>query len=153
MIRLVSTPERQSWWLLERCQSLLACSPQRWTCDRGEILMVPEKGTLVPVLSHLYINLETTVENSRNDCYDEYFPCRTEGHYWVLPATEELHAKERKDDDEEEEEEDEGDDGLHGVHQRHDQVSQRSPVPSQGTKHPVLNVPAAFHQPWNSLCE
>lgn len=41
----------------------------------------------------------------------------------LLPATEELHAKESEDDDEEEEEEDEGDDGLHGIHQRDDQVS------------------------------
>lgn len=49
----------------------------------------------------------------------------------MLPATEELHAKESKDNDEEEEEEDEGDDGLHGVHQRDDQVSQRRPIPSQ----------------------
>ena len=40
----------------------------------------------------------------------------------VLPATEELHAKQCKHHDEEEEEEDEGDDGLHGVHQRHHQV-------------------------------
>lgn len=47
----------------------------------------------------------------------------------MLPATEELHAKERKDNDEKEEEEDEGDDGFHGVHQRDDQVSQRCPVP------------------------
>lgn len=49
----------------------------------------------------------------------------------MLPATEELHAKQRKDYDEEEEEEDEGDDGLHGVHQRDNQVSQRCPVPWQ----------------------
>lgn len=47
----------------------------------------------------------------------------------VLPATKELHAKQRKDDNEEEEEEDEGDDGLHGVHQGDDQVSQRCPIP------------------------
>lgn len=47
----------------------------------------------------------------------------------MLPATEELHAKECKDNDEEEEEKDEGDDGLHGVHQRDDQVSQRRPIP------------------------
>lgn len=47
----------------------------------------------------------------------------------MLPATKELHAKQRKDDNEEEEEEDEGDDGLHGVHQGDDQVSQRCPVP------------------------
>lgn len=50
---------------------------------------------------------------------------------WELPAAEELHAEERKDNDEEEEEEDEGDDGLHGVHQRHDQISQRRPIPSE----------------------
>lgn len=47
----------------------------------------------------------------------------------VLPATEELHAEECKDNDEEEKEENEGDDGFHGVHQRDDQVSQRRPVP------------------------
>lgn len=53
------------------------------------------------------------------------------GDCWELPAAEELHAEERKDNDEEEEEEDEGDDGLHGVHQRHNQISQRRPIPSE----------------------
>lgn len=47
----------------------------------------------------------------------------------MLPATKELHAEERKDDNEEEEEEDEGDDGLHGVHQGDNQISQRRPIP------------------------
>lgn len=59
----------------------------------------------------------------------KYFHQTTVGDYSLLPATEELHAKECENEDEEEEEEDEGDDGLHGVHQRDDQVSQRRPIP------------------------
>lgn len=51
--------------------------------------------------------------------------------FYLLPATEELHAKQRKDNDEEEEKENEGNDGLHGVHQRDDQVSKRRPIPWQ----------------------
>lgn len=30
-------PERRSWWLQERCQSLLECSLQRWTCGKDEV--------------------------------------------------------------------------------------------------------------------
>ena len=60
----------------------------------------------------------------------------------MSPATEELHAKERKDNDEEEQEEDEGDDGLHGVHQGDDEVSQRSPVPLESQN--IINVIIIF---------
>lgn len=30
-------PETRSWWLQERCQNLLACSLQRWTCDGNRV--------------------------------------------------------------------------------------------------------------------
>lgn len=47
----------------------------------------------------------------------------------TVPATEQLHAQQSKDQDEEEEEEDEADDGLHRIHQGYHQVPQRRPVP------------------------
>lgn len=34
MVGSIYRPERRSWWLQERCQSLSVCSPRRWTCGK-----------------------------------------------------------------------------------------------------------------------